>query len=435
MQEDALVSDGGHHSWDSDDSSSYEEREKSSVSFGTGSDAGDHSMDAEAVRRKLAADSDFDPSNPPPLKHLLAKKSWRKLLEQFAGTLLAEENVMFWELAQRYRLSPLETRPDLLRTAIDEFITQGSPHMVNIAGTERARLVKLYSEKGTTLCSDPDLFNNALAECVKVMELDLYPKFLALVKTLHGGKDHNKHKKTPPLWEILNDPEELNALLLFAAANNQQDDILFWCLVQRFREEADRDTRQRLAVYLVQQYVDANAPRMIRVDKTKKAACAERFAEVTMSKADIPLDLFDAVVREATNSMNKHLHPAYEKSQRKGLGARLWGGGAGGSGGSSGTGSATGSLRPSSIDGERNMIKEELEEAMRDNSAGARPGSRSWVPVQGVARTAASPSGSQSPISASPASAGRPITIPADDKKKLLGAKRGKTSPRSEKKK
>lgn len=57
--------------------------------------------------------------------------------------------------------------------------------------------------------------------------------------------------KVPPLWEILNDPDELNLLLLFATSNNQQDDILFWCLVARFRVEADPDTRLKMGSYLM----------------------------------------------------------------------------------------------------------------------------------------------------------------------------------------
>ena len=57
--------------------------------------------------------------------------------------------------------------------------------------------------------------------------------------------------KVPPLWEILNDPEELNQLLLFATSNNQQDDILFWCLVQRFRVEADPEARFKMGTYVM----------------------------------------------------------------------------------------------------------------------------------------------------------------------------------------
>lgn len=65
------------------------------------------------------------------------------------------------------------------------------------------------------------------------------------------------------------------------------------------------------------QYVAANAPRMIRVDKSKKAACVDRFADYTNRKAPLPADLFDALWRDAQTSMNKHLHPAYEKFVRK----------------------------------------------------------------------------------------------------------------------
>jgi hypothetical protein len=54
--------------------------------------------------------------------------------------------------------------------------------MVNIAGTERTRLMKLYGEQGENLALTKDVFDTALIECIKVMELDLYPKFLHLVK-------------------------------------------------------------------------------------------------------------------------------------------------------------------------------------------------------------------------------------------------------------
>lgn len=43
----------------------------------------------------------------------------------------------------------------------------------------------------------------------------------------------------------------------------------------------------------------ANAPRMIRVDKAKKAACVERFSELVSRKANLPADLFDALWRDA----------------------------------------------------------------------------------------------------------------------------------------
>jgi hypothetical protein len=81
------------------------------------------------------------------------------------------------------------------------------------------------------------VFDPALVECIKVMELDLYPKFINLVKEVKPAAAPSvlSRQKAPPLWEILNDPDELNSLLLFATNNNQQDDILFWCLVQRYR--------------------------------------------------------------------------------------------------------------------------------------------------------------------------------------------------------
>lgn len=453
VQDDQAVSNSGPHSWDSDDSSSFEERGRAdkgtkkvrptklkpavrmqrsdSLMTLPDSDFGDSGaprvdVDMDKLRGEVAAEIEYDPADPVNLKHLLAKKSTRRLLHEFAKTILAAENVMFWEHIQRFRAATNQTdRRQQLNIMFEDFVPVGSKSMVNIAGTERARLMKLYGEKGALLADNQDLFDTALVECIKVMELDLYPKFLALLKDV--SREKSAPKPTPkakmlPLWEMLNDPDELNSLLLFATSNNQQDDILFWCLVQRYRLEADAETRGRLALHLMQNYVSANAPRMIRVDKSKKVACQDRYAELLRTKAPLPSDLFDAIWRDAQTSMNKHLHPAYEKFLRKG--AKKSPGAFGtsaGSGSTSGTGSAHGSLRHMGALGtsagtgggeERNLLEEELEEAMRESARHAK-----WVSIK------------QPPS----ASAAEPPVGSAGDKKKLLGGKRGvPKSPRGE---
>ena len=54
--------------------------------------------------------------------------------------------------------------------------------MVNIKGKERAKLMEMYKNQGVTLALDVDTFDDALNECIKVMELDVFPKFLKFIK-------------------------------------------------------------------------------------------------------------------------------------------------------------------------------------------------------------------------------------------------------------
>jgi len=309
---------------------------------------------------------------------------------------LAEENVMFWEHVQRFKATDaLDERKKHLKMLFDEFIPAGSKTMVNIAGTERTRLMKLYGEQGIELAVTKDVFDAALIECIKVMELDLYPKFLALLKDVRPVSANAKETgrtKVPPLWEILNDPEELNMLLLFAAGNNQQDDILFWCLVGRFRLESDAETRLKLGSYIMASYVAANAPRMVRVDKAKKAACVERFLDLMAKKANLPADLFDALWRDVQSSMNKHLHPAYEKFVRKPK-------------------KASAAMRGGDPS---NMLENEFNEALKDDTE-EKHASNKWVPVKAAA--AAAPAGPVGEVHTEP-------------KKSLLGGGRRKVSPK-----
>ncbi len=401
------------HSWESGDSSSYEERETqikqrravgggggkgraNSLGAGPTNDFGDatevaSAQDVEKIRAEIARNDMFDPKDLPTLKVLLAKRDARRILQQFARTILAEENVMFWEHVQRFKATDsLDERKKHLKMLFDEFIPAGSKTMVNIAGTERARLMKLYGEQGIELAVTKDVFDAALVECIKVMELDLYPKFINLVKEVRpasGGNKDTLRTKVLPLWEMLNDPDELNLLLLFAAANNQQDDILFWCLVGRFRMETDGETRGKLGTYIMSSYVSANAPRMVRVDKSKKAACVERFSELSSKKANLPADLFDALWRDVQSSMNKHLHPAYEKFVRK----------------------PKKSSQPQMRGDPTTMLEHEFSEALKEDEVEKHAATK-WVPVKSLA-----------PV---PASEG------PDGKKSLLGGGRRKVSPK-----
>jgi hypothetical protein len=385
IHDETMMANQDEHSWESGDSSSYEERATAkaarrhpravsgkgrtgSLDAGPANDFGESSdssrpEDLDNVRAEIAKNPLFDPKETPTLKLLLAKRDTRRIMQQFARTILAEENVMFWEHVQRFKATDdLDERKKHLKMLFDEFIPAGSKTMVNIAGTERTRLMKLYGVQGIELAVTKDVFDAALIECIKVMELDLYPKFLALLKDVRppggAGKDAGR-PKVLPLWEMLNDPDELNMLLLFAASNNQQDDILFWCLVGRFRLESDAETRFKLGSYIMSSYVAANAPRMVRVDKSKKAACVERFLDLMTKKANLPADLFDALWRDVQSSMNKHLHPAYEKFVRKPkkVGASMRGG------------------DPS------NMLENEFNEALKDD-AEEKHASSKWVPVK-----------------------------------------------------
>lgn len=57
----------------------------------------------------------FDPKDPPTLKLLLAKRDYRQLLQKFAKTILAEENVMFWEHVQRFKVEKKSKRRERLK--------------------------------------------------------------------------------------------------------------------------------------------------------------------------------------------------------------------------------------------------------------------------------------------------------------------------------
>lgn len=383
LKEETLMNEEDH-SWDSGDSSSYEEREGKKKSGSTrntlrmragslgnvsSNDFGEETelnqAEVERIRQEVGKAIEFDPKDPPPLKILLAKKVSRELLKRFAKTILAEENVTFWEQVQRFKASDdLEQRKTLVKMLFDEYIPSGSKTMVNIAGSERSRLMKLYQEQGLRMAETKTAFDVALVECVKVMELDLYPKFLQLAKDFAGQHSAAKQAsaksqiiRVPPLWEILNgDPTELNSFLLFAASNNQQDDILFWCLVERFHLEPDAETRNKLGHYIMQSYVSSNAPRMIRVDKAKKAACIDRYNDLVSKKANLPTDLYDAMWRDVQTTMNKHLHPAYEKAMKK---------------------PKKGADAPKSAHG--NMLEDELNEALREDESKHRGG---WVVVK-----------------------------------------------------
>lgn len=402
--------------YDSDDSSSFEERQRSSArtsssgvastepghasipgaaplpkvtaanrhgrsdslaglatsSFG-GEDFGSSSLEVrnvEQIRAEVSAAIDFDPINDPPrLFVLLAKKGTRALLQKFAGTILCDENVMFWERVHQFKAAEAAKRGAFLQELMEDFIPVTGKRMVNIRGVERARLLELWKSNGLNLVDDGALFDTALAEITKVMEMDLYPKFMNLAASaprsgattpssastglarFFSSKDN---KPLPPLWEILNDPEELNSLLIYAASVNQQDDVLFWCLVQRFRTETSSEVRLKLATHIVQNYVTPEAPRMVRVDKAKKSACLDRYLSLPGGDTShylVPEDLFDALWRDVQASMNKHLYPAYEKSLKKHK-----------------------TVRASGSDGA--LLKDELAEAMQQNQV-----RRSWVPV------------------------------------------------------
>ena len=341
--------------FDSDDSSSFEERKRTDSlgnipasdfgSFGGGFE------DTSDIHQHIRDNFEFDPKHPPTFHFLLAKKKTRALLQKFAKTTLCEENILFWEKVQYFKLiGDPKQRKETVEVLFTRFIDLNSLKVVNIAGSERAKLMKKWETIPINeLIKDESLFDLAITELVKVMELDLYPKFMNIAASVEketpkpktrsransprsrGNSAPTSRKgsransdsaeamltRAPPLYDILNDLEELQNLLVFASTINHQDDVLFWCMVQNYKGETNQKERERLGKYLIKEYVDHSAPHFIRCAKPKMKACISRFETHSTKGKVIPLDLFDALVKDVQKSMQKNLHPSYDKFLRR----------------------------------------------------------------------------------------------------------------------
>lgn len=66
--------------------------------------------------------------------------------------------------------------------------------MVNIAGSERKNLMRVFEDLGAggVAQEKPDIFDRAMTELEKVMELDLYVKFIALAKDTQAERVYNR---------------------------------------------------------------------------------------------------------------------------------------------------------------------------------------------------------------------------------------------------
>ena len=300
--------------------------ENSSEMVSEGNDfgeAGDIGVKETDELREKVRELRIDSKNPPNLKVLLAKKETREILKDFAGTILARENVMFWEVVQRFKLSDsLEARQRYAVILFQEYIPVGSSRMVNIAGVERTRLLKMYEQEGEYLALERDVFDAALVECIKVMELDLYPKFLNLVKEVEG-KGKRTPKSTPrvneerSVEEIMADSKSLNDFYVFAAGGEWEKEILFWCLVERFRVEPDGDVLKDLGRYLVEVYLKEDGSKSVIVDVVKRRSCLEKYTKCVGKGTVLPNSLFDGVQKEVLKTVSRELYPKYAAARKR----------------------------------------------------------------------------------------------------------------------
>ena len=146
---------------------------------------------------------------------------------------------------------------------------------------------------------------------MKVMELDLYPKFVKIVQ-----ETREKESARVGLIHLANDENQFASLLEFVSNKHQRNDLLFWCLAQRFRVEADAVTQSKLGVYLMRKYVCAGAVCLISGGKEKIRACRNLYLEKLNEKQRLPGDLYDSLVHDIQITVETRLLPAYRKSLR-----------------------------------------------------------------------------------------------------------------------
>jgi hypothetical protein len=304
---------------------SNHESEGSSLDILSGGDENDfgektneNSFELKEVKEEILSMRVKWGAETPALKGLLAKKDTRELLKKFAGTILAKENVMFWETVQRFKLSDsMKEREKLVELLFEEFIPPNSVTMVNIAGSERARLMAMYKQEGAYLALEKDVFDPALVECIKVMELDLYPKFLSLVK--ESGKQKMKAESKPSslsLEEILSDENELNNFLQFVGKEKwKENHLLFWCLVDKFRMELNPGVKNRLGEHVIRMYVSENGAKEIAIDPRKRSECLNLFLKSASSA--LTKNLFDPIWNDVFETIRTELYPSYISSGQK----------------------------------------------------------------------------------------------------------------------
>ena len=107
------------------------------------------------------------------LKHILVYQGATKFFKEFCLRIFCHENILFWLDAEYYKNLPGSDY--MKRTAIkifNKYISDTARLQINISSSTKAEIFKGVAAPNRTL------FARAQAEVLRLMETDIYPKFL-----------------------------------------------------------------------------------------------------------------------------------------------------------------------------------------------------------------------------------------------------------------
>ncbi len=104
----------------------------------------------------------------------MTKREFAEPFLAFAGTLLCGENIEFWQRVNAYQtvLDPEEQHVQAM-SIWDDFLSPSSPTELNV-GSKTRKAIRYELENQLVTAST---FNEAQRDVLKLISLDVYPKF------------------------------------------------------------------------------------------------------------------------------------------------------------------------------------------------------------------------------------------------------------------
>lgn len=308
------------------------------------------SLDAKGVPLKEAIKKDMLLSDSLPLglenasmRELMANHAMRKWVYQWSRTQYCSESVKFLTACDTlFSMKNNEDKAKGLRLVCETFIASDGAESVNIRGAMRKQIL---TRVGSAADADlhellPGVLHGAMEEVIRVLEFDLHPQFILLLREVYEARAQNSPTSAggggggaatptptvPPavvssasssdltdratmkaldrmksVKEIANSEALVEQFLLFCSAKSEKDCALFMSLAMQFRK-ADDSARKRSAQNIFRSFCDVGAQHFLPflVDAKKKQTERELLEKILCP----PPTLFDTLLMDVFDQID-----------------------------------------------------------------------------------------------------------------------------------
>jgi hypothetical protein len=299
---------------------------------------GEHAGDAPRRRGQSATErphqgsdsEEFSEARPPPFMMILGAPAPCRIFKEFLGSVHCQENIMFWLDVEDYKRSPASAYFVKQASKIfNKYVRAGAKQEVNIPSDARAEV-----EAGLAT-APPSLFNRAQLIIFKLMQNDLYPRFLKspyLAEVLtefkaQGGEkrhhqvsmrrlsivagdlDSDEFASFSKLEKVLAHPVACRHFKEFCEVSQCSENIHFYLEAEEIKHMPNTTYLRLRAQKTFNKFVKHDARMQVNISAVLRGEIEERMALPLLNNL-----IFNDAQREVFNLMTRDTFPRFRTS-------------------------------------------------------------------------------------------------------------------------